>query len=110
MSELSKEEILKRAQSENKGVDLVELEAGRNDSSIAAAIALILGVVLCAVEIFVGKGMNYALYLVVTAVNSSLSIRRAIRKPMKENVIAAVLFGLATILFLVAWVISLINL
>lgn len=110
MSELSKDEILKRAQSENKGRDFAELEAGKNDASVAAAVALILGAVLCAVELIMGKGMNYALYLVVAVINASLYIRKAVRKPVKENVITAVMFGIAAALFLVAWVISLLDL
>ena len=110
MSELSKDEILKRAQSENKGRDFAELEAGKNDASVAAAVALILGAVLCAVELIMGKGMNYALYLVVAVINASLYIRKAVRKPVKENVITAVMFGIAAALLLVAWVISLLDL
>lgn len=110
MSELSKDEILKWAQSENKGRDFAELEAGKNDASVAAAVALILGAVLCAVELIMGKGMNYALYLVVAVINASLYIRKAVRKPVKENVITAVMFGIAAALFLVAWVISLLDL
>lgn len=110
MSELSKDEILKRAQSENKGRDFAELEAGKNDASVAAGVALILGAVLCAVELIIGKGINYALYLVVAVINASLYIRKAVRKPVKENVITAVMFGIAAALFLVAWVISLLDL
>ena len=37
MSELSKDEILNRAQSENKGRDFAELEAGKTAASVAAA-------------------------------------------------------------------------
>lgn len=110
MSELSKEEILKRAQNENKGRDLTELEAGRKDTLFAVIMVYILGTVLCVTEIFVGKGINYALYIVVTSLNSVIFIRRAIRKPIKENIITAVLFATATALFAVAWVISLLNL
>lgn len=110
MSELSKEEILKRAQNENKGRDLTELEAGRKDTLFAVIMVYILGTILCVTEIFVGKGINYALYIVVTSLNSIIFIRRAIRKPIKENVITAVLFGLAAALFVVAWVISLFDL
>lgn len=110
MSELSKEEILKRAQNENKGRDLTELEAGRKDTLLAVIMVYILGTILCVTEIFVGKGINYALYIVVTSLNSIIFIRRAIRKPIKENVITAVLFGLATALFVVAWAISLFDL
>ncbi len=110
MSELSKEEILKRAQNENKGRDLTELEAGRKDTLFAVIMVYILGTILCVTEIFVGKGINYALYIVVTSLNSIIFIRRAIRKPIKENVITAVLFGLAAALFVVAWVISLLDL
>lgn len=110
MSELSKEEILKMAQNENKGRDLTELEAGRKDTLFAVIMVYILGTILCVTEIFVGKGINYALYIVVTSLNSIIFIRRAIRKPIKENVITAVLFGLAAALFVVAWVISLFDL
>ena len=110
MSELSKEEILKRAQNENKGRDLTELEAGRRDTLFAVIMVYILGTILCVTEIFVGKGINYALYIVVTSLNTMIFVRRAIRKPVRENVINAVLFCTATALFLVAWVISLIKL
>ena len=43
-------------------------------------------------------------------INASLYIRKAVRKPVKENVITAVMFGIAAALFLVAWVISLLDL
>lgn len=109
MSELSKGEILKRAQSENKGADLVELEAVRKDSTITGAIALTLGAILCAIEIVVGMGMNYALFLVLEVTNASLSIRRAIRNPVRVNVTTAVLYCIASALFLFVWVISLIK-
>ncbi len=108
MSELSKEEILKRAQSENKGGDFAELEAGRKDTLFAVIMVYIPGTILCVTEILAGKGINYALYIVITAPNSTVFIRRAIRKPLKENVITAVLFGPATALFAAAWVISLV--
>lgn len=55
MSELSKEEILKRAQSENKGRDLTELEAGKKDTLLAVIMVYILGTILCVTEIFIGK-------------------------------------------------------
>lgn len=110
MSELSKEEILKRAQSENKGRDFAELEAGRRDTEFAIVVALILGTALYVAELATGKGLNYALYIVITALDATIYIRRAVRKPIKQNVITAVMFGLASALFVVAWVISLLDL
>ena len=102
---MKKEEILKKAQAENKNKDYASIEVSNKGANIAGMVMIILAAIYFSYEIIMGKGTNYALYSLLAIYNSVLYGYKAIKTSEKRGLHAftAVIWGLLTIGFVISY-------
>ena len=106
---MNKEEILKKSRKENKNRDIFESEVVKNGGNVGALTAAILATVFFVVQILVGKGMNYGLYAVVSSILAAGFVVKAVRLKRKHEIVVAVIYTVATVVFSVAHIVGLIS-
>lgn len=106
---MNKEEILKRSRTENKNQDVYEKEVTRDAANYGACAAGILATIFFIVQIFVGGGMNYGLYAVVFAIPAAGFIYKAIRLRRRHEILVAIVYTVATLMFSAAHLYNLIT-
>ena len=102
---MKKEEILKKAQEENKNKDYASIEIANKGCSLAALTMIILALAYFSYEMFTGKGTNYALYSLLAIYNAVLYGYQAIRSKEKRklHIVNAVIWALLTVGFVFAY-------
>lgn len=105
---MDKETILEKSRKENNNQDVYEKEVIREGGNIAAIVAAILATVFFTVQIFLGEGMNYALYAVVFSIPATGFIVKAIRLKRRHEILVAALYTVATLCFSAAHIYNLI--
>lgn len=102
---MKKEEILKKAQAENKNKDYASIEVANKASTIAGISMVILAALYFSYEIILGKGTNYALYSLLAIYNTILYGYQAIKtsERRKLHVFTAVIWGLLTIGLIISY-------
>ena len=102
---MKKEEILKKAQAENRNKDYASIEVSNKASTIAGIAMVILAAVYFSYEIMAGKGTNYALYSLLAIYNTILYGYQAIKisEKRKLHTFTAVIWGLLTIMLILAY-------
>lgn len=106
---MNKEEILKKSRLENKNRDLFEKEVFREGGNIGAVVAVALATIFFVIQIVVGEGMNYGLYAVVFSVLAAGFTVKAIRLKRKHELVVAIVYIVATLLFSIAHIHQLIT-
>lgn len=106
---MNKEEILEKSRKENKNQDIFEKEILQQGGNVGAMTAAILATAFFVIQIFVGKGMNYGLYAVIFSIPSAGFIVKAIRLKRRHEIIVAVIYIIATLMFSVAHIYNLIT-
>lgn len=106
---MNKEEILEKSRKENKIQDIFEKEILQQGGNVGAMTAAILATAFFVIQIFVGKGMNYGLYAVIFSIPSAGFIVKAIRLKRRHEIIVAVIYIIATLMFSVAHIYNLIT-
>ena len=96
---MKKEEILKKAQAENKNKDYASIEVSNKGATLAGLVMIILAAIYFTYEILMGKGTNYALYSLLAIYNTILYGYQAIKssEKRKSHIFTAVIWGLLTI-------------
>lgn len=105
----NKEEILAKSRNENKNKDLFEKEASINAGNIAACTAAILAAIFCAVQIFVGGGMNHSLISIIFSIPATGYLIKSLRMKRKSGVVIAIICAVAALIFLIAHLYELIT-
>ena len=102
---MKKEEILKKAQAENKNKDYASIEVSNRGANIAGLAMVILAAIYFSYEIITGKGTNYALYSLLAIYNTILYGYQAIKTSEKRklHIFTAVIWGLLTIMLVVSY-------
>lgn len=96
---MNKGEILERSRKENKNQDVYEKEVMKEGGNIGAVVAAILATIFFVIQIFLGEGMNYGLYAVVFSIPAAGFIVKAVRLKRKREVVAAILYAIAVLVF-----------
>lgn len=109
MNKGEKDDILRMAQEENKGRDLAELEAGKHDSTIAIIVLCIVATAVLSVEAAIGRGLNFAVLVVISSINIALWIPKTLRNHSKIYIICSVAWSVAALCWVIAWLISLVK-
>lgn len=102
---MKKEEILKKAQAENKNKDYASIEVSNKASTIAGISMVILVAVYFTYEMFTGKGTNHALYSLLAIYNTVLYGYQAIKSSEKRklHIVTAVIWGILTIMLMLSY-------
>lgn len=102
---MKKEEILKKAQKENKNKDYASIAVSNKGAYLAGLVMIILAAIYFTYEILAGKGTNYALYSLLAIYNTVLYGYQAIKTKEKRGLhtFTAVVWGLLTISLVLAY-------
>lgn len=106
---MTREEILEKSRSENKGKDIVEEEFLKKGFLVcwivsmfaACAVAMIEGIVL-------GK-QNNGLFFALMSGQFSFFLMKYIRLRKKHELFITIMYGIAAVCFLTFWIINLIK-
>ena len=104
---MEKDEILKKAQAENKGKDLVNKQAQRDGTWIAYIVGVLAIILVDTINGFilhnVNRGADFALFTMA----STVFIVKYCKLRKKHELIAASCWGLAAVAMLVVWILQL---
>lgn len=106
---MDKEEILKKSREENKNMDVYDLEVQRDGRNIGAVVAVILAFVFFVIQLCTGGGKNYALFAIAASVFSSTFIVKAVKRKRKHEIVVALFYTIATVLFSILHICKLVN-
>ena len=104
---MEKQEILKKAQQDNKGKDLAELEAQKKGTYIAFTVGglLLVGVVI--VDLIVAKKFQYGVLAGLLAMIATAFITKYVVRRKKHELVVAILYTLMTLAFATLWILQL---
>ena len=94
---MTKEEILAKAQKENKGKDIERLEADSKGGAMATIVSAIYAGIMFFAEMILTNTYNFSLWGVVTMMNAVINIYMFIKLRKKVHLFAAIVWSLWTI-------------
>ncbi len=106
---MTKEEILEKSRSENRGKDKVEEEIVRKGFLICWLVSLIVASVVAMVEGIVLGKQNYGIFFSLMSGLSVFFGFKYIKLRRKHELFITVMYGIAAICFMVAWIIYLVK-
>ena len=101
---MKKEDILQKAQAENKGKDYADIEAQKSGTRAAYFVAVILVIIVDLVNGFVlgyvNRGMDFVLFTMafVAFLTKYLKLRK------RHELVVAIMWGLLALMMLVLWI------
>lgn len=104
---MNKEDILKKAREENKGVDAADLEAQHRGAYKAYFIGVILIILVGFVEGFVFHRSNYGGTMAVFAMGFTAFLTKYITLRKKHELFVMLVFGIGTLLWMALWILHL---
>ena len=104
---MEKNEILKKAQQENKGKDLADLEAQKKATNVAFTVGGLTIIAILIVDLIISKTFNYGVMggLFVMLFSGFLTKYIILRK--KHELVVTICYGLIAIGFLTIWILKL---
>ena len=106
---MNKEDILKRAQEEGKGIDLSDLDAQKKGTYIAYMVGVIVILIWDIVEQIVYKKINFGGNMALFSMLFTAFLVKYIKLKKKHELWILISYGFATIIFLVLWILQLIG-
>ncbi len=106
---MTKEEILEKSRSENKGKDIVEEEHIKKGFLVCWVVSLIAASVVAMVEGIVLGITNYGIFFSLMSGLFSFFLVKYIRLRKKHELFITIMYGIATVCFLAAWIIGIVN-
>lgn len=101
---MKKEDVLKQAQTENKGKDMADLEAQKNGARTAYIVGILLMVTVNLVENLVYSRISYGGTMVVFAMGFTAFLHKYITLRKRHELVVTLLFGMCTAIYLVLWI------
>lgn len=104
---MNKEDILAKAQNENKGRDYADIEAQKSGTRAAYFVAVLLVIIVDLVNGFVlgnvNRGMDFVLFTMafVAFLTKYLKLRK------RHELFVAIMWGLLALMMLVLWILQL---
>lgn len=106
---MTREEILAKSRKENKNKDMVAYETEKLAGRAAVVVAALLCGILYFIQLCNGGGVNFALWAVVIAMQTTIYIVKAIRTRQKIKILLAILCTILTLCLSVVHTITVIN-
>lgn len=106
---MNKEEILKKAQAENNGKDVADIEAQHKGTYFAYFVGVILIIIVDFVEGFVFNRISYGATMTVLAMGFTAFLTKYITLRKKHELFVALIYGGFTLMWLVLWILQLIG-
>ena len=106
---MEKEEILQKAQKENKGKDLADLEASRKGTLFGYTIGGILAVALCVIDFVFTKRFPYGPMAGLVSMVFIAFLVKYITLRKKHELFVTICYGCWVIFFLGMWILQLLK-
>ena len=104
---MNRDEILKKAQSENKGRDEADLDAQRRGTYIAYMVGIILLGVVETVEWLVFDRISYGAIMAIFAMGFTAFLIKYIVARKKHELVVTIIYGCLTVIWLIDWIFQL---
>ena len=104
---MNKEEILKKAQAENNGRDVADIDAQQKGAWVAYIIGVILLIVVDTVNGFVLHNVNRGADFVLFSMAFAVFMTKYLRLRKRHELIVAFIWGVLAVCMLVIWVLQL---
>lgn len=104
---MNKEEILAKAQSENHGKDLADVEAQRSGAWIAYMVGVILVILVDIVNGLVLHNVNRGIDFVLFSMAFVAFLTKYIKLRKRHELIVTICWGLLSLSMLVVWILQL---
>ena len=104
---MERNEILEKAQKENNGKDIADLEAQRKGAYIAYFVGLFLIIIWDVVEGILFHRVNFGGNLALAAMAFTAFLVKYLNLRKKHELFVAIVYGLLTVAFAVMWVLQL---
>ncbi len=104
---MDKNEILEKSRLENKNQDLYEKEVMKKASNIATIIVAILCAIFTVIEILRDNKTFLAFEAILFSLMATQFIYKAVKFRRKHEIVVASLYGVAAVMFIAAYLISL---
>lgn len=106
---MEREEILAKAQIENKGKDVADLDAQRKGTYNAYFVGLFLIIIWDIVEGFRFHHINYGGNMALFAMAFTAFLVKFVKLRKRHELIVTLVYGLGTVMFLVLWILQLVG-
>ena len=104
---MNKEEILAKSQQENHGQDIVDLEVSKASIKFGWLVAVCMLAIVAVVEALVHDRMNNGIFFAVMAGCSAIFISKYLKLHKQHELIISIIYVVASIAFLIAWILQL---
>ena len=104
---MNKEEILKKAQAENNGRDVADIDAQQKGAWVAYIIGVILLIVVDTVNGFVLHNVTRGADFVLFSMAFAVFMTKYLRLRKRHELIVAIIWGVLAVCMLVIWVLQL---
>ncbi len=104
---MEKNEILKMAQEDNKGMDIADLEAQKKGAYIGYFIGIIGIILVDVINGVVFKTINHGPNMVIALMCFTAFIIKYIKLKKTHELIVSIIYALLAIMFLVFWILQL---
>ena len=104
---MEKQEILQKAQQENKGKDLVELDAQRKATNIAFTVGGLTIIAFLIVELIVTHVFHYGTMAGLFVMLAAAFITKYVLLKKKHELIVSICYSVIAIAFIVVWILQL---
>lgn len=106
---MEKEEILKKAQENNKGKDVADLDAQRKGAYSAYFVGLFIIIIWDVVEGIKFQHINYGGNMVLFAMAFTAFLVKFIQLKKRHELFVSLVYGLVAVTFFVLWILQLLG-
>ena len=106
---MTREEILEKSRSENKGKDIVEEEFIKKGFLVCWIVSLVAASIVAIIEGIVLGKQNSGLFFALMSGLFSFFLMKYIRLRKKHELFITIMYGIAAVCFLTSWIISLVK-
>ena len=106
---MTREEILEKSRSENKGKDIVEEEFIKKGFLVCWIVSLVAASIVAIIEGIVLGKQNSGLFFALMSGLFSFFLMKYIRLRKKHELFITIMYGIAAVCFLASWIISLVK-
>lgn len=106
---MDKDEILAKAQSENKGMDIADLDAQKKGAYIGYFVGIIGIILVDIIDGIITKHVNHGANMVIVLMCFSAFLVKYIKLKKTHELIVSILYLLLSIMFLVFWILQLLK-
>ena len=106
---MEREEILAKAQKENKGKDIVELEAQKKSTYIAFTVGGLLIIAIAIIDFIITKRFPFGVLAGLNGMLTTAFLIKYITLRKKHELVVTIIYGLMFALFLFLWIYYLVK-